>query len=65
MSKHFHGSLEEYAAVRAAEAREALALANVHDVRSLGCDDQEAIHHAGFLARQVEAVIDELRRTRF
>lgn len=61
VAANFEGTLEAYASVRAAEARAAMALANVHDVRSLGCDDQDAIHHVHDLAHEVGKVVSELR----
>lgn len=61
VSQHFHGSLPEYAEVRAAEARAALLFANVDDVRSLGCRDQEAIYNVRELAEAVRAISEELR----
>jgi LmbE family N-acetylglucosaminyl deacetylase len=61
ISQRFTGSAEEYAATRAAEARAALALAGVRDVRCLACADQEAIHHVRALAADIGKVIEELR----
>lgn len=61
MPEHFRGTREEYAAARAAEARQALLFANIDDVRSLGCPDQEAVYNVRELADQVRAIIEELR----
>ena len=61
-SEHFGGdSRLEYAEARAAEARQALLYANIDDVRSLGCPDQEAVFHVGELADKLREIIDELR----
>jgi LmbE family N-acetylglucosaminyl deacetylase len=57
----FTGTREEYAQARFLEARQALALAGVHDVRSLGCPDLEAIHNVRELTDGVRKIIEELR----
>ena len=62
--QHFDGTREEYAATRAAEARQALLYANVDDVRTLGCPDQEAVYYVRELAEQLRAIIEELRPDR-
>jgi LmbE family N-acetylglucosaminyl deacetylase len=60
VSEHFHGTTEEYAAAREAEARAALALAHVDAdrVRSLRFPDLEAAYDLDALTRQVSAALD-------
>ncbi|HEV2719159.1 MAG TPA: PIG-L family deacetylase [Thermoanaerobaculia bacterium] len=48
-------------AARADEARRALLFANVNDVRTLGCPDQEAVYYVRELTEQLRAIIEELR----
>lgn len=61
ISPHFRGTREEYAEARVAEARQALLYANIDDVRSLGCPDQEAVYYVRELADKLRAIIEELR----
>lgn len=60
VSKHFHGTTEEYAATREAEARAALALAHVDPdrVRSLRFPDLETAYDLDALTQQVSVALE-------
>ncbi len=58
---HFTGTIEEYAATRAREARDALALAGVSEIGSLGVRDLELVQKLTRATELLAAFIRELR----
>jgi LmbE family N-acetylglucosaminyl deacetylase len=61
VAKNFSGTVDDYAAARAREAREALALAHVTRVGWLGVHDLELVHQLAAATEQLARAIEDIK----